>query len=84
MTYFDDFAGNFVAAEMKERGYIYTLTEAEKNAVKYAIDYFLESVPYIFSGFMPFEQEQKAEFQALVNEVAALRYRMQEGAVNDE
>ena len=69
---------------MKEKKFMYILTEDEKKAVEYAIDYFLESVPYIFSGFMPFEQEQKAEFQALVNEVAAWRYRVQEGAVNNE
>lgn len=61
---------------MKENRYMYILTEDEKRAVEYAIDYFFESVPYIVGGFTSREMKEKGEFQALVNDLAGLVQRM--------
>lgn len=65
---------------MKEKRYTYILTEDEKKAVEYAIDYFFESVPYIDQGFMSREMDEKREFRLLVNDLAGLVQRMGGGA----
>lgn len=64
---------------MKERKYMYILSEKENEAVTYAINYFFESVPYILDGFMRSEHKEKAEFQALVDTLEALVGRMGDG-----
>lgn len=68
---------------MKERGYIYTLTEAEKNAVKYAIDYFFESVPYIMDSFTRQEAAEKASFASVVNDLQSFCDRMEGGGASE-
>lgn len=65
---------------MKEKKFTYILTEDEKKAVEYAIDYFFESVPYIDQGFMSREVDEKREFRTLVNDLAGLVQRMGDGA----
>lgn len=61
---------------MKEKKFTYILTEDEKRAVEYAIDCFFESVPYIMKSYLPFESEEKREFQDLVNDLTGLVQRM--------
>lgn len=71
---------------MKEKRFVYILTEDEKKAVEYAIDYFFESAPYILRESMFLDErdypEERAGFQAIVDTLESLTKRM--GAVSDE
>lgn len=61
---------------MKEKRFVYILTEDEKKAVEYAIDYFFESAPYILRESMfldPIEcPEERKGFQAIVDTLESL------------
>lgn len=69
---------------MKEKKFMYILTEDEKQAVEYAIDYFFESAPYILKESMFLDEkdypEERAGFQAIVDTLESLTKRMGGGA----
>lgn len=69
---------------MNEKKYEYILTEDEKKAVEYAIDYFFESAPHILEYSMFLDEvhypKERAEFQAIVDTLETLVERMGDGA----
>lgn len=65
---------------MNEKKFMYIITEDEKKAVEYAIDYFFESAPYILRESMFLDEkdypEERARFQTIVDTLESLTKRM--------